>query len=63
MSGATVLEQELFEEVSLGILTARQSTNFRGHKQVTFGPEQSAEIARLLGKLRNWRRRFSAARR
>ena len=49
-AGPAVTDQELFEEVSLGILTARQSTNFRGHKQVSFGPEQSAEIAKLLRK-------------
>ena len=48
--GTAVSDQELFEEVSLGILTARQSTNFRGHKQVSFGPQQSAEIAKLLSK-------------
>ena len=48
--GAPVSDQELFEEVSLGVLTARQSTNFRGHKQVSFGPEQSAEIAKLMRK-------------
>ncbi len=46
-----VTEQELFEEVTLGILTARQSTNYRGHQQVTFGPEESAEIAGLLCEL------------
>ena len=41
-------EQELFEESSLGILTARQSTNYRGHKQLTLGPEHSERIAALL---------------
>jgi hypothetical protein len=48
VSGPSITDQELFEEASLGILTARQSTNFRGHKQVSFGPEHSAEIAKLL---------------
>lgn len=43
-----VTEEELFEEAALGILRARQSTNFRGQRQVTFGPERSAEIAALL---------------
>ena len=44
-------EQELFEECSLGVLASRQSTNFRGHQQVTFGPEDSAEIASLMKEL------------
>lgn len=48
VSGPRVLERELFEEVSLGVLSARQSTNFRGHRQVTLGPEHSAEIAQIL---------------
>jgi hypothetical protein len=48
VEGAPVTEQQLFEECSLGILSSRQSTNFRGHKQVSFGPEGSAEIAALL---------------
>lgn len=46
-----VLEEELFEETALGVLRARQSTNFRGQKQVTFGPEESQKIAALLHKL------------
>ncbi len=46
-----VTEQALFEECSLGVLSARQSTNFRGFRQVTFGPERSAELAALLGQL------------
>ena len=45
---APILERELFEEASLGVLSARQSTNFRGQKQVTFGPEDSRRIAHLL---------------
>ncbi|MEE2959335.1 MAG: hypothetical protein VYA34_01220 [Myxococcota bacterium] len=44
-------EQELFEECSLGVLSSRQSTNFRGHQQVTFGPKDSAKITRLLRKM------------
>jgi hypothetical protein len=46
-----VTEQELFEESSLGVLTARQSTNFRGHRQVTFGPRESTELVPLLRQL------------
>jgi hypothetical protein len=49
----TIREGEMFEECSLGILTARQSTNFRGHRQVTFGPEDSARIAGLLNRLQH----------
>ena len=48
---APVTEGELFEESSLGLLRARQSTNFRGQRQVTFGPKDSAQITRLLGEL------------
>lgn len=48
VEGPAVTEQELFEEVSLGVLTSRQSTNYRGHRQVSFGPKGSAEIAGLL---------------
>lgn len=46
-----VAESELFEEVSLGLLTARQSTNFRGHRETILGPDQQAEVAEILGKL------------
>lgn len=46
-----VLEGELFEEVSLGVLSSRQSTNFRGYRQFTFGPGHSARIAGLLDRL------------
>jgi hypothetical protein len=48
VAGETVLERELFDEVSLGVLSARQSTNFRGHKQVSFGPADSAKMAGIL---------------
>jgi hypothetical protein len=44
-------EQELFEESSLGVLTARQSTNYRGHRQVTLGPDTSAAVAGILRTL------------
>ncbi len=46
-------EQELFEEVSLGVLSARQSTNFRGYRQVTFGPKDSERLAHLLRSLQH----------
>ena len=46
-----IREHELFEEASLGILTARQSTNYRGHEQVTLGPEDSAIAADVLRSL------------
>lgn len=49
--GGAPTEGELFEEASLGLLTARQSTNYRGHRQVTLGPEDSATLAGLLRKL------------
>jgi hypothetical protein len=45
-----VFEGELFEESSLGILTARQSTNFRGHRQVSLGPADSQRVAEILRK-------------
>lgn len=47
-----VTEQELFEECSLGVMTARQSTNYRGHEQITFGPEDSRRLAHLMRSLR-----------
>ena len=47
----SVTDRELFEELSLGILSARQSTNFRGHEQVTFGPHDSVRIGHLLRSL------------
>ncbi len=46
-----VTEQALFEECSLGVLSARQSTNFRGFRQITFGPESSQEVHKLLRQL------------
>lgn len=49
--GTPPTEGELFDEAALGVLTARQSTNYRGHRQVTVGPEDSARIATLLRKL------------
>ncbi len=51
--GHSVLEKELFEESALGIMVARQSTNYRGHRQVTFGPEDSERFAHLLRSLKH----------
>ncbi|MFT5584367.1 MAG: hypothetical protein ACI9VR_001952 [Cognaticolwellia sp.] len=48
VAGAGPTEQELFEEASLGVLSSRQSTNFRGHRQVTVGPTESKRVAELL---------------
>ena len=47
-----VTEQELFEEAALGVMSARQSTNFRGQKQVTFGPDRARELAALLARMK-----------
>ncbi|MEC7986743.1 MAG: hypothetical protein VX278_16365 [Myxococcota bacterium] len=46
-----IFENELFDEASLGIVSSRQSTNFQGHRQYTFGPEKSKEIASILHQL------------
>lgn len=46
-----ILEQELFEACSLGILSSRQSTNYRGHRQVSLGPEDAPAVAALLERL------------
>lgn len=48
---AAVTEQALFEECALGVLSSRQSTNFRGFRQVTLGAQRSAEVTRLLREL------------
>ncbi len=46
--GAAPTEGELFDEASIGVLTARQSTNYRGQRQVTLGPADSAKLAGIL---------------
>ncbi|MFO7562340.1 MAG: hypothetical protein R6X02_06825, partial [Enhygromyxa sp.] len=46
-----VSEAELFEESALGVLSSRQSTNYRGHRQLSFGPEDSKTIAGILREL------------
>lgn len=50
---AAVTNQEIFEETALGVVTSRQSTNYRGHKQVTLGPDDSRKMNVLLHRLRN----------
>ncbi|MES2643492.1 MAG: hypothetical protein V4850_28670 [Myxococcota bacterium] len=49
--GAAPTEAELFEEAALGVLSSRQSTNYRGHRQVTLGPADSAALTTLLRRL------------
>ncbi len=49
--GEPLRERELFEESSLGVLVARQSTNYRGHRQVTVGPDDVPELCDLLQRL------------
>lgn len=46
-----IAEAELFDEVSLGVLTARQSTNFRGHRETILGPDKQAQVEEILRKL------------
>ena len=43
----TLDEGALFDEASLGVLSARQSTNFYGQKQRTLGPRGSAQVTEL----------------
>ncbi|MFC1610457.1 hypothetical protein ACFL6C_05830 [Myxococcota bacterium] len=50
-AAAPVREEELFEECSLGILSARQSTSFRGQRLVLLGPTDSAGLAGILRRL------------
>lgn len=45
---APVPESELFEEAALGLLSSRQSTNYQGHRQISFGPEDSKVLAQVL---------------
>jgi hypothetical protein len=48
VEGPGPTEQELFEEASLGVLSARQSTNYRGQRQTVLGPEDSRQLHLLL---------------
>lgn len=49
--GPAPTERELFEECSLGVLSARQSTNFRGQREVLLGPADSERAASLLRRI------------
>ncbi|HEX8538100.1 MAG TPA: hypothetical protein VF664_11595, partial [Cystobacter sp.] len=49
--GPALTERELFEECSLGVLSARQSTNFRGQREVLLGPGDSEQAAALLRRI------------
>jgi hypothetical protein len=51
VAGDAPTEAELFEEAALGVLSSRQSTNYRGHRQVTLGPADSAALTTLLRRL------------
>lgn len=51
---AAVTDGELFEESALGILSSRQSTNFRGQRQTTIGPEHSSRVTELLRGMAGW---------
>ena len=44
-------EAELFEECALGVLSARQSTNFRGQRQVTLGPGDMPALDGILREM------------
>ncbi len=48
-----VTEQEIFEETALGVMSSRQSTNYRGHREVVLGPKDSRTLADLLGRLQD----------
>jgi hypothetical protein len=49
--GSALTERELFEECALGVLSARQSTNFRGQREVLLGPQDSERAAALLRRI------------
>ena len=51
VNGPECTDQEFFEESSLGILSARQSTNFRGHRQISLGAEDSTKLTTILKNL------------
>jgi len=44
-------EREIFEETSLGILSARQSTNYRGHRSTLVGPDEVGKLTSILNEL------------
>lgn len=49
--GLPPTDGELFDECALGVLSARQSTNFRGHREVVLGPDDSEKATALLRRL------------
>jgi hypothetical protein len=51
VTGPAPTDAELFDESALGVLSARQSTNYRGQRQVGFGPDDSRRIAEILRTL------------
>ncbi len=51
VAGPALREGELFDESSLGVLVARQSTNFRGQRAVVLGPRDSITAASLLRRI------------
>lgn len=46
-----ITEQAFFEQCSLGVLVSRQSTNYRGHRQISLGPADSEKAAKILAEL------------
>lgn len=48
--GPPPTDGELFDEVSLGVLSSRQSTNFRGFRNVVLGPEDSALVDEIVAR-------------
>ena len=44
-------DKELFEELSLGLLTARQSTNFRGHRATVVWGDDAKTVARHVASM------------
>jgi hypothetical protein len=51
VGGGAVTEARLFEESSLGVMIARQSTNFRGFRDVVVGGADAPRVAALLRRL------------
>lgn len=49
--GGPVAEERLFEESALGVLLARQSTNFRGWRDVVVGGADAERVASLLRRI------------
>jgi hypothetical protein len=52
IEGDAVTEQALFEEASLAILSSRQSTNYHGQNQRSFGPAESRKIYDILKQMK-----------